>query len=91
MQWSKRPPILLLPFDRLEQRLEVARAEALGALALDGPEEHRGAFVRSLPTHVRSKDPLWRRCQYLIAQLFGQILPSDAMPFQCRPGILVAC
>ena len=35
---------LLFPFDRLEQRAEVARAEALIALALDDLEEERPRF-----------------------------------------------
>src|SRR5690606_13537051 len=37
----KASPLRLLPFDRLEQRLEVAGAKALGALALDDLVEQR--------------------------------------------------
>src|SRR5262245_58155765 len=37
--------ILLIPFDRLEQRAEVARAEALIALALDDLEEERSRLA----------------------------------------------
>jgi hypothetical protein len=36
IQRSKHPPVLLLPFDRLEERLEVALAEALRAYRYRG-------------------------------------------------------
>ena len=41
------PPRRLLPLDRLEQRLEVALAEALGALPLDDLVEQRRAGPRT--------------------------------------------
>src|SRR5688500_13505636 len=41
-------PQLLLALDRLEQRLEVALAEAAGAVALDDLEEHRRAVADGL-------------------------------------------
>src|SRR5687767_1984157 len=39
---------LLLAFDGLEQRLEVAGTKALGAFALDDLEEHGGAVADGL-------------------------------------------
>ncbi len=52
---SKCPPVLLLAFDRLEQRLEVALAEALGTLALDDLEEHRGTVQHRLREELPSR------------------------------------
>src|SRR3954465_7303508 len=42
------PPQLLLALDRLEERLEVALAEAARAVALDDLEEHRRAVADRL-------------------------------------------
>src|SRR4051794_40104680 len=50
---SEVPPRVLLPLDRLEQRLEVALAEAARPVALDQLEEDRRAVAERLREHLQ--------------------------------------
>src|SRR5829696_2139306 len=51
-QPSEVPPRRLLALDRLEERLEVARAEAGGTVTLDDLEEDRRAIAERLGEHL---------------------------------------
>src|SRR5262247_2655634 len=85
-QWSKVAAALLVALDGLEQRLEVALAEALRAPPLDDLEEHRRAVGDGLGEDLQ---------QVPVEVLVGQdvqalqLLPRQVEAGQPLPGLLV--
>src|SRR6266508_3674456 len=84
---SQVPALLLLALDRLEQRLEVAFAEAAAALALDDLDEQRRPILERLAEDLEQVAFLIAIHQHAALGQLAHILGDQIGRASCRERV----